>query len=121
MVFTSSPIRTRGCSFVGGEKRITIALAAPSYHGGNERLLVAKAAWILNHEAIHALGLDHEQMCPGRTTCPLLESRGPMPRWAKGLRLRHVKRAPDQMTALRPFARSLQKSRSRRKAHHART
>lgn len=112
--FFSSPIRTRGCSPVGkdGDLPIVVALAPPSYHGQDEELLVLKAAAILKHEAAHYRGLPHARMKGPKLLesrpCLGIGCRGRMPSWARGLRLRYRGRAPNQMIALRAYARSLQ-------------
>lgn len=94
VVIVASPIRTRGCASVACDRRgtaIVIAIASPS------KFSIAKFARIVSHEAAHARGLDHDDMKDER----LLYSEGPLPGWARGLRLRYVGRAPNQMKRLR--------------------
>lgn len=93
IVIVSSPIRTRGCAEVSGDRcgaTIVIAIAPPS------KLSYAKLARIVEHEMNHARGLEHHEMHDER----LLYSEGGVPSWARGLRLRYRGRAPNQMLAL---------------------
>lgn len=97
IVVVASPIRTRGCAEVSGDRcgaSIVIAIASPS------KLSYPKLARIVEHECNHARGLEHEDMA--RHDEKLLYSEGRLPAWARGLRLRYRGRAPDQMADLGP-------------------
>lgn len=97
IVVVASPIRTRGCAEVSGDRcgaMIVIAIASPS------KLSYPKLARIVEHELNHARGLEHEDMA--RFDEKLLYSEGKLPSWARGLRLRYRGRAPDQMVGIGP-------------------
>ena len=114
VVVTSSPIYTRGCAQIGPDRPgavFNLSIAAPS------RFRLAKLARIVDHEALHLVGRDHEDMPEGR----LYTSDASVPRWAKGLRVRYLRRAPAQIPLLgrsrrSPLAggRPLARGRSRR-------
>lgn len=89
VVATTSPIFTRGCASIGG-RRLIMAFAAPS------RQDMRRNARVLMHEAEHLKGKTHERMPE-----PMRYSEGGLPAWAKGIRFRHVAKAPDQMAPLR--------------------
>jgi hypothetical protein len=90
----AAPQRSRGCANIGKRGRpgrnIVIAIAPPS------RFTMKRLCRLLEHEMAHTLGVEHEDM-PAR----LLWSRGNVPRWAKGLRIRYEGRAPDQLALTR--------------------
>lgn len=88
VMVTASPIRSRGCAEVGGNK-LSLAIASPSKFS---RRRLARVLW---HEAAHLRGIDHAQMDER-----LLYSLGPTPAWALRLPLRYRKRAPNQMVGL---------------------
>lgn len=69
---------------------MVIALASPAH------LSMRRLARLLEHEAAHIQGLDHEDM-PRK----LLFSLGPTPRWARGFKLRYRGRAPNQLSPMR--------------------
>jgi hypothetical protein len=83
---TPSPIYSRGCAEVGcvrtGVCRLRLALGRPSYHS-TRALWIRRASRLLDHEARHLTGLDHDRM-PER----LLYSLGPPSSWARGLPMR---------------------------------
>lgn len=89
VVATTSPIFTRGCADIGG-RRLVMAFASPAKQD------MRRNARVLMHEAEHLKGRRHEAM-PER----MRYSEGPLPPWARGLRFRHVGRAPDQLSILR--------------------
>lgn len=92
VVIVSSPIRTRGCAEVSPDRpgaRVVIAIAAPG------KFTLAKFCRILEHELLHAKGLDHDDMPEAR-----LWSEGGVPAWALGSRLRYLGRAPRQLALL---------------------
>lgn len=88
VVVTASPIRSRGCATVGGDE-VVFAIAPPS------KFTMRRFARLAEHEFAHIKGIEHEQM--GER---LLYSEGALPLWAKGLRIRYLGRAPDQMGVL---------------------
>ena len=88
VVVTASPIRSRGCAAVGGT-RMSIAIAPPS------RFSLRRLARLFEHEAAHIRGAQH-----GHMPRNLLYSLGPVPAWARGLRIRYRGRAPDQIPVL---------------------
>lgn len=109
VVVSASPIRSRGCAEVGGSgpcsgdscpvgrngSRLILAIAAPW------RFELRRFARLLEHEAAHVRGYEHEMM-----DHELLLSLGPIPDWAtrwfeRGGRLRYWGRAPDQLPFLR--------------------
>lgn len=104
VIVVASPVRTRGCASVSKDVRgatIVIAIAPPS------RFSMAKLARIVEHEIAHAKGAEHSDMIAGRAggRSPrdwdrLHYSEGPLPWWARGLKIRYRKRAPDQMRRL---------------------
>lgn len=51
-----------------------------------------RLARVFEHEVVHTKGLDHEHM-PER----VLWSLGPVPKWAEGVKLRYLGRAPNQL------------------------
>lgn len=69
---------------------MVISMAPPS------RFSLRRLARVFVHECAHLNGVDHDAM-PHR----LLYSLGPTPRWAKGVDLRYLGRAPEQMQFLR--------------------
>lgn len=85
-----APARSRGCAEIGdrrGEGRaIVIAIASPSHFS------MRRLARVFEHEVVHTKGLDHEHM-PER----VLWSLGPVPKWAEGVKLRYLGRAPNQL------------------------
>lgn len=92
LVVVSSPIYSRGCATVGGTD-IVIAIASPS------RLDYRRLSRMFDHEVRHKLGIDHGQMSErdlyslGRTSAWARD-------WESGRRkLRHVKRAPNQLAS----------------------
>jgi hypothetical protein len=90
VVVTASPIYTRGCAQIQPDRPgavLSLAIAAPS------RFRLAKLARIVDHEALHLVGRDHGDMPEGR----LYTSEAAVPRWARGLRVRYLGRAPDQL------------------------
>ncbi len=89
----ASPIRSRGCATVGG-RRMVLAMAAPSRTTSREFL--RRLARLIEHEAAHLRGVEHKNM-----PRELLYSLGPTPAWAKGIKIPHRGRAPDQLKALR--------------------
>ena len=96
VIFTSSPIRTRGCATVSPDRSravLSVSIAAPS------KFTWQKLAAILRHECAHLRGLQHEDMHE-----ELLYSEGSVPRWARGEKLRYVRRAPSQMKVLKRFS-----------------
>ena len=98
VVFTSSPIRSRGCATVGSKKQgygkqIIIAIAPPW------RFSLRRLGRLFEHEAGHLHGLEHEDM--SRLSRALLNSHGRVPAWARGLAPRWRRRAPAQLPFLR--------------------
>lgn len=89
VVFVASPVRSRGCATVAG-RRMVIAIASPA------NFSLRRLAKLLEHEAAHLRGLEHEQM-----DHKLLYSLGPVPDWAKGTKIRYLGRAPRQLRFLR--------------------
>lgn len=92
-IVTASPIYTRGCAAISPDVAgagISIAIAAPN------RFRLAKLARIVEHEARHLLGEDHGDM-PARH---VYTSAASVPRWARGLSVRYVGRAPPQLPRL---------------------
>ena len=69
---------------------MVIALAAPW------RYSLRRLARLLEHEAAHIRGYDHEDM-----SRELLLSLGPIPTWAEGTVIRYRGRAPTQLPFLR--------------------
>lgn len=93
VIITASPIRTRGCAEVTKDKAgatLSIAIAAPS------RFTLRKLGAIFEHECLHLLGYQHEDMPEGQ-----LWSDGVCPDWAKALKVRYRGRAPNQMAFLK--------------------
>lgn len=93
VVVTASPIYTRGCAQISPDRPgavLSLAIAAPS------RFRLAKLARIVDHEALHLLGKDHGEMVESR----LFTSDSLVPKWARGMKVRYVTRAPDQMGLL---------------------
>ena len=121
VTIVSSPIRSRGCAQVGGQ-RMVLAIAAPSYSSKGE--FERRLSRLLDHEAAHLRGVEHEQMRK-----PLLYSEGDTSEWARGLVVRYRGRAPNQMAVLRKpsakpktkrrgmFARIVAVARARAKKH----
>jgi hypothetical protein len=72
----AAPGRTRGCAILGG-RRMVLALARPS------KWSLRKATLIFRHEVAHLRGADHHEMSPD-----IYWSRGPVPAWARGKKLR---------------------------------
>lgn len=85
LVVTSSPIFSRGCAVVGGD-RMVLAIAAPS------RFSIRRLARLVDHEARHIKGDDHGAMSERD-----LYSLGPTPAWARDLRIRYRGRASRQL------------------------
>ena len=96
IAFVAAPRRSRGCAEVGtspgytGVKReardIVIAMAPPS------RFTMRRLARLFQHEVTHSLGYEHDEMDKN-----VLWSLGPVPDWAKGLKIRYQGRAPSQI------------------------
>lgn len=90
----AAPQRSRGCANIGRKdkpgRNIVIAIAPPS------RFTMKRLCRLIEHEMAHTLGMEHEDMPPN-----LLWSRGNVPRWARGLRIRYEGRAPDQLALTR--------------------
>ena len=106
IVFSASPIRSRGCAEVGtrvckGDKctrkngnRMVIAIAAPW------RFSLRRLARLFEHECAHIRGYEHEDMDKN-----LLFSLGPTPDWAKECTFRYYRSAPSQIPFLRTSSR----------------
>lgn len=93
LVITASPIYTRGCAAISPDRPwavLSLAIAAPS------KFRMAKLARIIEHEARHLLGEDHEGM-PERH---VYTSAGSVPSWARGMSVRYRGRAPGQLGAM---------------------
>ena len=88
VVVVASPVRSRGCATVNGT-RMVIAIASPN------RFSLRRLARLIEHEAGHLRGLEHEKM-----DRQLLFSLGPTPAWAEGMRLRYRGRAQSQLAHL---------------------
>ncbi len=88
----ASPIRSRGCADVGG-RRMVLPIAPPSRTSEKEQ--IRRLARVLEHECEHLKGVQH-----GHMPKQILYSSGATPAWARGLRLKRVGRAPDQMKAM---------------------
>ena len=112
IVVVASPIRSRGCAEVGRQacspckdddretcctfnsgKKMVIALAAPW------RYSLRRLARLLEHEAAHIRGSNHEDM-----DHETLLSLGDIPRWAEDTVLRYRGRAPAQLPFLKGSA-----------------
>lgn len=95
IVFTMSPIYSRGCAETTKDTPgavLSIALAGP------RRFSYVRLGNLLRHECAHLRGLDHDDMKDES----LLYSEGPLPSWARGLpKLRWTGRAPDPMLFLK--------------------
>lgn len=89
VVFVASPIRSRGCATVAG-RRMVIAIASPANYS------LRRLARLIEHEAAHLRGIEHGQM-----DRKMLYSLGPVPEWAKGMRIRYRGKAPPQLAFLR--------------------
>lgn len=97
IIVVAAPSRSRGCADVGGNRMI-IAIAAPW------RFSLGRLARLTAHELAHIRGIEHERMprfrC-GTRWCDLLYSLGAtIPRWARGMRIRYLRRAPAQLPIL---------------------
>ena len=109
ITIVASPIRSRGCAEVAQRvcspckdneretcctynngRRMVIALAAPW------RYSLRRLARLLEHEAAHIRGKNHEDM-----DHDVLLSLGDIPGWAKGAVLRYRGPAPAQLPFLR--------------------
>lgn len=103
IVFSASPIRSRGCAEVGTETcdangrcshknggRMVIALAAPW------RFSLRRLARLFEHECAHIRGYEHKDM-----DRDLLLSLGRTPEWARACRFRYYGSAPPQIPYLR--------------------
>lgn len=93
IIVVAAPARSRGCADVGktGPRKrpgrvIVIAIAPPS------RYSLRRLARLFEHELAHTMGYEHEDM-----PHDLLWSLGPTPAWARSLRIRHRRRAPNQL------------------------
>jgi hypothetical protein len=74
---------------------MSIAIASPSHFS------LRRFVRLVIHEAAHLRGIVHGRMCQnGKPACNLLYSTGPLPEWAKGVRIRYHGRAPDQLATL---------------------
>jgi hypothetical protein len=92
IVVVAAPQRSRGCAEVGGH-RMVLAIAPPSY--SDYASFMRRLSRLFEHEARHLQGIEHAQMSEA-----LLYSLGPTCSWAKGLRIRYVRRAPRQIDVL---------------------
>ena len=102
IVYTASPIRSRGCAEVGRRdctrgscrttngRKMSIALAAPW------RFDLRRLTKLHEHEFGHIRGYEHEDMDKN-----LLLSLGPTSEWARGSKIRYYGRAPAQLPFLR--------------------
>lgn len=100
ILFVAAPQRSRGCAEVAESKCVTdkacpserrdviIALAPPS------RFSMRRLARLFQHEIKHTQGYQHEDM-----SHDVMWSLGPVPEWAKGLKIRYLRRAPGQIPA----------------------
>ncbi len=98
IIFTSSPIRSRGCAETTPDRCgsvLSVAVASPS------RFTKAKFARLLEHECMHLQGLEHEDMGRKNDNGHLLYSDGPLPAWARRLSLTYRRRAMPQIRLLR--------------------
>jgi hypothetical protein len=107
VVIVASPIRSRGCADVGG-RRMVLAVGPPS------RFSLRRLSRLLEHEAGHLRGEQHEDMPRGR-----LYSLGRIPDWcrrwyAAGGRIRYRGRAPGQLALLLSRDETVRRSRVRR-------
>ena len=89
VVFTASPIRSRGCATVAG-RRMVIAIASPA------NFSLRRLGRLIEHEMAHLRGIEHEQM-----DRKLLYSLGPVPEWIKRLKPHYLGKAPPQLPFLR--------------------
>lgn len=89
-VVVSAPARSRGCAELGAlgreGKRVVIAISPPS------RFRMRRLARLLVHELSHTRGQAHHDMDEDT-----LWSRGDVPTWARGVKLRYRGRAPRQL------------------------
>lgn len=93
IAFVSAPQRSRGCAEVGSSKKqsgeedqVVIALSPP------HRFSMRRLARLFQHEIMHSRGFSHDEMNDNE-----LMSLGPLPDWARNLRIRYEGRAPNQM------------------------
>lgn len=99
ILFVAAPQRSRGCADVGpgctginkscksGEAQdIVIALAPPN------RFSMRRLSRLFEHEVTHTQGYEHEDMPRN-----VMWSLGPVPDWAKDLKIRYLGRAPNQI------------------------
>lgn len=93
IVFVAAPQRSRGCAEVGRSKcgkdeehDVVIALAPPSHFS------MRRLTRLFQHEITHSQGYEHEDM-----SHDVMWSLGPIPQWAKGLTIRYIQRAPNQI------------------------
>lgn len=111
IIYTASPIRSRGCAEVGKRvcrkgrcrtvngNRMSIAVAAPW------RFDLRRFGRLHEHEFAHLRGKEHEDMDRDQ-----LLSLGPTPEWARGATFRYLRRAPPQLPFLRSRQRRLKAS-----------
>jgi hypothetical protein len=65
---------------------MVMAIASPSH------FTMKRFARVFEHEITHTKGADHEDMPDN-----VLWSLGSVPKWARGVKLRYLGRAPNQM------------------------
>lgn len=111
ILVVAAPARSRGCAEVGTVERegrvIVIAMAPPS------RFSLRRLARLFEHEVTHTRGQEHEAM-----SHDVLWSLGPVPRWARGARLRYRGRAPRQLGLLEGETNAMRtRGRFRRRFH----
>ena len=89
IAFVAAPQRSRGCAEVGKQKEereVVIALAPPS------QFSMRRLARLFQHEVTHSQGFEHDEM-----ERKVLWSLGAVPDWARGLKIRYLGRAPNQI------------------------
>lgn len=94
IVVLAAPQRSRGCATIAGAD-VVIVMAPPSYSRSSAGF-VRRASRLLEHELGHHAGMEHRDMDERR-----LYSLGPVPAWARDLKIRYRGRAPNQLRAQR--------------------
>lgn len=75
---------------------MVLALGSPSQASPAE--FYRRLSRLVRHETMHVEGFEHGDMNEGD-----LYSLGPILPWARGLRLKYKRRAPNQLAVLRNF------------------
>ena len=89
VIVVSSPIRSRGCAEIGGPRQgraMVLSIAAPSHFS------MRRLTRLFEHEYTHQKGYEHDDM-----RREVMWSLGPVPSWARGLKIRYRGRAPAQI------------------------